>query len=110
MTGHRRERGQPARKDGRNDRFWHRVQSASCGEDQVAAAFDWWRVTVMHISDPGRRAGLLHDMANRLAGDAQRLARWSPFTSEIERREDQAGIRRDEARAAREMGGACDDL
>lgn len=107
MAGNRRQLGKPTRADARNDRFYQRLNSASCAEDQLAVAFDWWRLTVSRIEDPARRAGLLRELSQQLVREVQQLTGWSPLASEIHQRRADAHQQRQADRAAAESGGSA---
>jgi hypothetical protein len=54
-------------------RMRRRVAAAQTSEEQVAAAFDWFRCAARHVRDAGERSRVMREMATALARGAQAI-------------------------------------
>ena len=93
MAGHRRQHGKPTRRDARNARYFDQLMAAATTDEQLAIAFNWWRVTVRHLTgeDPyrpassERKAELMRELTRQLVDEVHKLTGWWPNaqTSEV---------------------------
>lgn len=67
-------RGFPTRRDERQHRMRRRLEQSATAEEQLAAAFDWFRSAARH-ADVSVRGGLMREMASTLTGGAQAIER-----------------------------------
>ena len=54
-------------------RMRRRVAAAATADEQVAAAFDWFRSAARHAGDAGERSRVLREMATALTRGAQAI-------------------------------------
>jgi hypothetical protein len=73
MAGHRKQHGRPPRHQVRSERMQLRLASAATAEEQLAAAYDWFRVSARHIKDAGERGHRLRTVTQVLVREAQAI-------------------------------------
>ena len=61
------------RDEERAARMRRRVAVAQTAEEQVSAAFDWFRSAARHAGDAGERSRVLREMATALTRGAQAI-------------------------------------
>lgn len=66
-------RGFATKREERQHRMRARLQSAATAEQQLAAAYDWFRLTVAHDAPGPDRPRLMRDMAQHLASRARAI-------------------------------------
>jgi hypothetical protein len=71
-------RGFPTRTAERRHRMRRRLQTAASAEEQLSAAFDWFRYSAQHMEPAGARAGEMRAMAEAMATAAARIEGDSP--------------------------------
>jgi hypothetical protein len=71
MAGHRRGTGRPTRDASRVQAHRERLAGATCAEDQLGAAYDWFRSAVRRHGG----AGEIAEAARYLATEADKLER-----------------------------------
>lgn len=67
-------RGFATRAEERRHRMHARLSAATTAGEQVAAAWDWWRMALAHDADPADRSRLMRDMAQHLADAADAVS------------------------------------
>jgi hypothetical protein len=70
MAGHRTKKGRPSRPQGRRDRMQARLAGATTAEEQLAVAFDWFRMALARGTGPDERQRLMREEAQRLTSIA----------------------------------------
>jgi hypothetical protein len=71
MAGYRTQKGRPARPQARRDRMAARLAAAPTAWDQLAVAFDWFRMALSRGADPEAEVlRMVREEAQRLAGIA----------------------------------------
>jgi hypothetical protein len=73
MAGHRKQHGRPPRHQARAQRNRARLAAAGTAEEQLAAAYDWLRMSARHIPGAAERARVLRTHAQALAGAAAEI-------------------------------------
>lgn len=75
MAGHRQQSGRPTRTQSRQDRNRNRLASATTAEEQLAAAYDWFRMSARRVKDVGARGARIRHVAEFLASTAIEIDR-----------------------------------
>lgn len=73
MAGHRKQNGRPRRDQVRQQRMRERLSAATTAEDQLAAAFDWFRMSARHVADAGERGRRMRAVAQVLTREAAEI-------------------------------------
>lgn len=67
MAGHRQERERVMRKQARQQRMRSRLAAATTAEEQLAAAYDWFRMSARRSADRTRLMREASEFLARLA-------------------------------------------
>lgn len=71
MAGHRKKHGTPVRSEARRARMQGRMAAAQTAEEQLAIAFDWYRMNMRRSGSPAFRSRCMREAAEYLVRAAE---------------------------------------